>query len=156
MFQLSRNEILEIQLKKKCYADVHAVAIEALKIVQKNRRWICTEAIISIADILGISAVHLEGIATFYCHIFRQPVGRNIIKYCDSAVCFINGYIDIEKKIKDILKINIGETTLDNRFTLLPTCCLGACDKGPVLLVNEDIHYFLTKKNIPHLLEKYK
>ncbi|AEH39695.1 NADH dehydrogenase I chain E [Buchnera aphidicola (Cinara tujafilina)] len=135
---------------------MRAVSIEALKIVQKNRKWICTDAILSIATILGISAEEVEGVATFYCHIFRQPVGRNIIKYCDSVVCFINGYLDIEKKLMQLLKIKIGETTQDGRFTLLPTCCLGACDKSPVLLINEDIHHNLTGDCISHLLEKYK
>lgn len=156
VFQLSKKEILEINLKKKCYLDNRAVSIEALKIVQKNRKWICMEAIIAISNLLGISTAEVEGVATFYSHIFRKPVGRNIIKYCDSVVCFINGYLKIEEKLMCLLNVNIGETTRDKRFTLLPTCCLGACDKGPVLLINEDIHHNITKDSISCLLEKYK
>lgn len=156
MFKLTKYEISQIEFKKKCYPYPAAAAIEALKIVQKNHKWISSQAIISIAKILKISAVELESIATFYCHIFRKPVGRNIIQYCDSMVCFINGYRDIELKLKKILKIEPGQTTIDNRFTLLPTCCLGACHQGPALLINNDLHILISSSIISTLLEKYK
>lgn len=156
MFRLSSTEILAINEKKKCYLDARAVSIEALKIVQKSRKWISKDSIIAIANILGISAAEVEGVATFYCHIFRQPVGRNIIRYCDSVVCFINGYLEIEEKLVKFLNIQSGETTKNGKFTLLPTCCLGACDKGPVLLINEDIYHNVTRDQVSCLLEKYK
>jgi len=58
--------------------------------------------------------------------------------------------------LEDYLKIKIGETTKDNRFTLLPVCCLGNCDKSPTIMINEDTYSFLTPESIPHLLESYK
>nr|WP_154101261.1 NADH-quinone oxidoreductase subunit NuoE [Buchnera aphidicola] len=153
---LKQSEISEILLKKKCYIDARAACIEALKIVQKNRRWVSPEAISDIAKILSISECDVEGVATFYCHIFRQPIGRYLIRYCDSVVCFINGYCDVEKQLVCSLGIKSGETTKDHRFTLLPTCCLGACDKGPALLINEQLYTNLNSKKIVNVLEKYK
>ncbi|VFP88044.1 NADH-quinone oxidoreductase subunit E [Buchnera aphidicola (Cinara piceae)] len=156
MFHLSQSEISEILLKKKCYINSRAACIEALKIVQKNRRWICKDAIIAISKILSIPACEVEGVATFYCHIFRKPVGRHVIRYCDSVVCFINGYINIKNQLISSLGIRPGQTTNNGCFTLLPTCCLGACDKGPVMLIDENLYTHLTSKVIKDLLDKYK
>ncbi|ABJ90577.1 NADH dehydrogenase I chain E [Buchnera aphidicola BCc] len=156
MFELSKLEISKILKKKKCYVNSQAACIEALKIVQEHRKWICKDSIIAISKILSIPACEVESIATFYCHIFRKPVGRNIIRYCDSVVCFINNFKSIKKKLKYILNISPGETTSDCRYTLLPTCCLGACDKGPVMLVNKTLYTRLTSKMLINILDKYK
>jgi len=108
------------------------------------------------ADVLGIPASDVEGLATFYSQIFRQPVGRHVIRYCDSVVCHINGYQGIQAALEKKLNIKPGQTTFDGRFTLLPTCCLGNCDKGPNMMIDEDTHAHLTPEAIPELLERYK
>ncbi|QIE02273.1 NADH-quinone oxidoreductase subunit NuoE [Buchnera aphidicola] len=155
-FQLTNEEINEIENQKKYYENFRAISIEALKIVQKKRGWISDQAIYAIAEILQIPPSEIEGVATFYSQIFRQPVGRNIIRYCDSVVCFLTGYKEIKSTLEKLLKIKIGETTKDNQFTLLPICCLGNCDKGPTIMINEDIYSFLTPESIPSILERYK
>ncbi len=127
-----------------------------MKIVQKQRGWVSDQAIIEISKILNISLSDIEGIATFYSQIYRQPVGRNIIRYCDSVVCYLTGYQKIKKALEKHLSIKTGQTTLDKRFTLLPICCLGNCDKSPTIMINEDLHSKLTPESIPHLLESYK
>jgi len=153
---LTNEEINEIENEKKYYENYRAVSIEALKIVQKKRGWVSDQAIYAISEILQINPSEVEGVATFYSQIFRQPVGRNIIRYCDSVVCFLTGYKMIKTALENYLKIKIGETTKDNRFTLLPVCCLGNCDKAPTIMINEDTHSCLTPEAIPHLLELYK
>ncbi|WP_044035041.1 NADH-quinone oxidoreductase subunit NuoE [Buchnera aphidicola] len=155
-FKLTNEEIKEIENQKKYYENFRAVSIEALKIVQKKRGWISDQAIYAIAEILQINPSEVEEVATFYSQIFRQPVGRNIIRYCDSVVCFLTGYKEIKITLEKLLKIKIGETTQDNKFTLLPICCLGNCDKGPTMMINEDTHSFLTPESIPCILELYK
>ncbi len=97
----------------------------------------------------GIPASDVEGVATFYSQIFRQPVGRHVIRYCDSVVCHITGYQGIQSAIESHLKIKPGQTTFDGRFTLLPTCCLGNCDKGPNMMIDEDTHSHLTPEGDP-------
>ena len=71
---------------------MRAASIEALKIVQKQRGWVPDGAINAIAEVLGIPASDVEGVATFYSQIYRTPVGRHVIRYCDSVVCHITGY----------------------------------------------------------------
>lgn len=155
VFVLTVAERDAIEHEKQHYEDARAVSIEALKIVQKQRGWVPDGAISSIAALLGIPASDVEGVATFYSQIFRQPVGRHIIRYCDSVVCHIMGYPAIQAALEQHLHIKPGETTADGRFTLLPTCCLGNCDKGPTLMIDDDTHVHLTPENVTALLEPY-
>lgn len=155
IFYLTKNEINDIKNEQKHYKKNKAVCIEALKIVQKYRGWVSDNVIYEIAEILKVSFSEIEEIATFYNQIFRKPVGKNIIRYCDSFVCYINGYKNIKKKIENILNIKTGQTTQDKKFTLLPTCCLGNCDKSPTIMINEDTYILLTPEIIPDLLGKY-
>ena len=154
-FVLTQEERAEIEREKHHYEDPRAASIEALKIVQKNRGWVEDGAIYAIADVLGIPASDVEGVATFYSQIFRQPVGRHIIRFCDSVVCHITGYQGIQAAIEKHLNILPGQTTPDGRFTLLPTCCLGNCDKGPTMMVDDDTHSFVKPEEIETLLEQY-
>lgn len=154
-FVLTEVERAEIEGEKHHYEDARAASIEALKIVQKNRGWVEDGAIHAIAEVLGIPASDVEGVATFYSQIFRQPVGRHIIRYCDSVVCHITGYQGLEAEIINQLNIRPGQTTQDGRFTLLPTCCLGNCDKGPTMMIDEDTHSYVQPEDIKKLLEQY-
>ncbi|KYP97315.1 NADH dehydrogenase [Sodalis-like endosymbiont of Proechinophthirus fluctus] len=155
-FELSREESEAIEREKHYYEDARAALIEALKIVQKNRGWVPDGAIIAIAQVLGIPSSDVEGVATFYSQIFRQPVGRHVIRYCDSVVCYITGYQGIQAALEQSLNVKPGQTTPDGRFTLLPTCCLGNCDKGPTMMVDDDTHVHLTPEGICSLLGQYR
>lgn len=151
-FPEDREEIL------RCihhYDDPRAASIDALKVVQKRHGWVPDQAIAAIAGILEIPASDVEGVATFYNLIFRKPVGRHVIKVCDSIGCFLTGYEDLIAAIKKHLGIEYGQTTPDGRFTLLPICCLGNCDKGPTLMIDNDTHGPVAISDIPALLERY-
>ncbi|HEY7790609.1 MAG TPA: NADH-quinone oxidoreductase subunit NuoE, partial [Vicinamibacterales bacterium] len=125
---LTVEERHEIEEELKRYPDRHAVTIDALKIVQRRRGWVTDEALRDVADFLGVSAHDLDGVATFYNLIYRQPVGRHVILVCDSVSCWIRRYDRIREALGTRLGIGFGETTSDGRFTMLPIVCLGACD----------------------------
>ncbi|XAJ80583.1 NADH-quinone oxidoreductase subunit NuoE [Buchnera aphidicola (Mollitrichosiphum nigrofasciatum)] len=146
---------MNINKVKEFYKNPRAASIEALKIVQKKRNWISQNAIIAIAKFLDISSTDLEGVATFYSGIFRQPVGRYIIQYCNSVVCFTTGYKNVKKSLEKKLNIKPGQTTVDKKFTLLSTCCLGYCDQGPVISINKKIYKKLNYSIIPLIIESY-
>ena len=97
----------------------------------------------------------MEAVATFYNLIYRRPVGRHVIKVCDSVACFLTGYEGVREELCRQLGVGLGETTADGRFTLLPICCLGACDRGPVLMIDEDTHFDVSAQAIARLLERY-
>ena len=148
-----RHEILE---EIKLYPSPKAVCIDALKIVQKYRRWVPDESIKDIAEVLGMSADEVDGIATFYSRIYRRPVGRNVILICDSISCMVMGYGSIYNYLSKKLGIAFGETTADDKYTLLPISCLGDCDHAPALMVNGDLYNNLNNNEVDKILENYK
>ena len=154
-FSLSASERLAIEHELAHYEDPRAASIEALKIVQQQRGWVPDGAIPAIGEILGIPASDVEGVATFYSQIFRQPVGRHVIRLCDSMVCYIQGHESIQAALQQRLGIGLGETSSDGRFTLLPVCCLGNCDKAPSLMIDDDTYGQLEAGNVVQLLERY-
>jgi len=86
---LSPEEIHEIDHELTLYPDRRAVGLEALKIVQKHQGWVSDESLVAVAEYLGMSPHELDGVATFFNLIFRQPVGRNVMLFCDSVSCYI-------------------------------------------------------------------
>ncbi|MBQ56492.1 MAG: NADH-quinone oxidoreductase subunit NuoE [Pseudomonadaceae bacterium] len=154
-FTLSETERSAIEHEMHHYEDPRAASIEALKIVQQQRGWVPDGASEAIGEVLGISAADVEGVATFYSQIFRQPVGRHIIRVCDSMTCFIGGHENVLERIKDQLGIVPGQTTADGRFTLLPVCCLGNCDKAPAMMVDDDTFGNVDPTTVEQLLEAY-
>ncbi len=151
--EVEKKEILE---EVKHYPYPAVACIDALKIVQQYRGWVSDESVRDIALILGISNEEVDGVATFYSRIYRKPVGRNVILICDSVSCMILGYRSIYEYISNKLGISFGETTSDERFTLLPISCLGDCDHAPVMMINNDHFNNLTVEKVDELLARYK
>ncbi|WP_312975334.1 NADH-quinone oxidoreductase subunit NuoE [Stutzerimonas nitrititolerans] len=155
-FVLSETERSAIEHEMHHYEDPRAASIEALKIVQKARGWVPDGACDTIGAILGIPASDVEGVATFYSQIFRVPVGRHIIRVCDSMTCYIGGHESVLDSIKNEIGIEPGQTTADNRFTLIPVCCLGNCDKAPALMIDDDTFGDVQPGGVAQLLEAYQ
>jgi len=153
---LSAREIAEIDAELAHVPYKSGAAIDALKIVQAHRGWVSDQSLQAIAKYLEMSAEELEGIATFYNLIYRRPVGDKVILFCDSVSCWLCGCEDIKQKISERLGVDYGETTADNRYTLIPVPCLGACDRAPVMMVGDDLHTHLDKQQIEKLFADSK
>jgi NADH-quinone oxidoreductase subunit E len=146
----------EIETQFARFPYKQAACIEALTIVQKNNRWISDEAIAELAEILGMTKEGVDSVATFYSMIYREPVGRHVIHLCDSVSCWVMGYEQLYDHLQKKLGLTYGQTSSDDRFTLLPMNCLGTCDHAPALLVGKDLHQDLTLEKLDELLENYK
>lgn len=153
---LTAEEIKEIEAEAAHYPKREAVCIDALKIVQRHRGWISDESVRDIAAHLAMSATDVDSIATFYNLIFRKPVGRHVVMVCDSVSCWIMGYDRVRKHLGERLGIDYGQTTTDDRFTMLPIVCLGCCDHAPAMMVDSDLHSDLNPEKIDSALEQYK
>ena len=136
---LSPEEIEEIKVEASHYEDKAAVSVEALRIVQKHRRWVSNECLAAVAELLDISPAQLEGVATFYNLIYRQPVGKTVIHYCNSVSCWMMGGEQVGESLCRHLNVELGEMSADGEYTILPTVCLGACDHAPAVLVGEEL-----------------
>lgn len=152
---LTTEEQQEIEQELSHYEYKRAACIEALKILQRHRRWISDESLHDLAPLLEMSVHELDNVATFYNLIFRQPVGEHIILLCDSVSCWLMGYEQIRAHLQTRLGIGLGETTANGRFTLLPMPCLGDCDHAPALMIDEDLHHDLDETKVSQLLENY-
>ena len=148
---LTSEEMREIDTELAHMPQKSGAAIDALKIVQRHRGWVSDEALVAIARYLDMSPEALEGVATFYNLIYRQPVGEKVILYCDSVSCWIRGCDGVKQKISEKLGVDYGETTTDNKYTLIPVPCLGACDKAPVMMVGDDLHTNLNNEKIDQI-----
>lgn len=115
-----------------------AAMLEALKLVQEAHGWVSDADLAEIAAVLGVTTAELDGLATFYSHIFRKPVGERLILLCDGLSCALAGADAVRDALTARLGIGVGETTPDGRLTLINVCCVGACDKAPVALAGRD------------------
>lgn len=152
---LSDEEKQEIEAEIPNYAEKRSVTIDALKIVQRHRGWVSDEAIQDLAQYLGMSPSELDGVATFYNLIFRKPVGRHVIMVCNSISCWVMGYEYLHDALKRRLEVDLGGTTQDGRFTLLPTVCIGICDHAPALMIDEDTYTDLDETKLESILARY-
>jgi len=153
---LSEKAIAEIKEAFKHFPVKSAACIEGLKVVQKYHRWVSDEALKELAPILEMSPDAIDSVATYYNLIFRKPVGRHVILVCNSVSCYIMGYDEIITFLQHKLGIGYGETTADDRFTLLSVPCLGDCDHAPVLMIDDDLHRNLSPDELEEKLSNYE
>ena len=153
---LTPEERQEINAEFARYPTRQAVCIEALKVVQRHRGWVSDEGLKDIGDALDMTPEELDGVATFYNLVFRRPVGRHVALICDSVSCWIMGYEKLRQGLTSRLNVSLGETTADNRFTVLPVVCLGVCDHAPALMIDDDLYRDVEPPQLDGLLEKYK
>jgi len=153
--------MLSEQVKQKINAELahcvtkQSVAIDALNIVQRHQGWVSDEGLREVARMLEMTPVELDAVATFYSFIFRKPVGRHVILVCDSISCWVMGHNPLLVYLKTNFGIRFGETTEDKRFTLLPVSCLGACERAPAMMVNDDLYGPVTPEMMEKILKKY-
>ena len=137
---LSDDEIRQLDAIIGHYPDRRAAAATAMRVVQARRRWLSDEALADLGEYLGVTVAELDSIATFGNMVFRKPVGRHVVLVCDSFACWSLGYAELRAAVEAELGVGMGQTTADGRFTLLPIVCLGACDRGPAMMVDDELH----------------
>jgi NADH-quinone oxidoreductase subunit E len=152
---LTDNERKALEQEIARYPDRRAASIDCLLRLQESRRWLSDETLEDLSPLLGMSAHELEALATFYNRLYRRPVGRHLVTYCNSASCWIMGCEQIQAALEQQLGIAPGETTADGRFTLLPAQCLGACQHAPVCAVDDEPHLDLSPADLAEILERY-
>lgn len=109
-----------------------------------------------ISEGLDVPLAEIYGIVTFYAQFSLNPKGRYQIGVCLGTACYVKGSGDILNKVKEILKIDVGECSADGRFSLDATRCIGACGLAPVMTVNDDVYGRLTVDEVADILKKYE
>ena len=151
-------ETLERELKEMVDGVAHPreMAIDVVNRLQDHFGYLSDEALVLAADLLSMTPLELEELATFYTFIYREPVGRYVIHVCDSVICWMEGETNLVAHLCERLGIRLGETTADGLFTVLPVCCIGYCDRAPAILVNRQVHGPLTIETLDQLIDRLK
>lgn len=129
---------------------------EALMAAQKTRGWVSDQAIADIAQALGMSREEVDAVATYMELVFRSPVGRHVVMVCDSVSCEVTGYREVLARLSSALGIELGQTTSDGSFTLLPVACLGVCEQAPAMMVDGEVFGNLTPESAEEILVRYR
>ena len=137
------------------YGDKADELIPILIRVNRELGYLPNEALEEISHRLGIPESQLMAVASFYYMLYTKPMGRHVIKFCESAPCHVAGGREVWSSLKDNLKLDSGETSPDGKWTLITTSCLGICAVGPVLMIDENIHGNITPDQIPEILSRY-
>jgi NADH:ubiquinone oxidoreductase subunit E len=149
----------EIKELVKQLADKHGRTRESLLPILQGviteKRFISDAAMTEVARELDMSAALVYGTATFYSFLDTKPRGKYVIRICKTITCDMKGKRQILQTLEDLLKITAGETTQDNKFTLLEANCLGWCHKGPAMLVNEEAYTELTPEKVSEIIGEY-
>ncbi|MDK2908552.1 MAG: hypothetical protein PWR20_119 [Bacteroidales bacterium] len=119
------------------------------------RRYVDDEVMVNIAKELDLSAAEVYGTASFYSFIETEEVGQYVIRLCKTIVCDMKGKDAIIEAIENTLKIKLGQTTPDKKFTFKTTNCLGWCHKGPAMLINDEVYTELTPGKAIEIIESY-
>ena len=144
------NSILEKYSKDK------SNLIQILNEVQENYGYIPKYSQISISEYLDIPLAEIYGVITFYARFTLKPKGKYNIAVCSGTACFVKGSEKVLDKAKEILKIDVGETTGDGKFSLEATRCIGACGLAPVFTVNEEVYGKATPELMEKVIAEYK
>lgn len=103
-----------------------------------------------------VSESHLYTLASFYDMLSTKPRGRHVIKFCENAPCHVVGSKAVWDTLRETLNLKNGETTPDQKWTLVTTSCLGLCSVGPVVLIDDDLHGNVTPEQIDDILARYE
>jgi NADH-quinone oxidoreductase subunit E len=152
------HSMIPKELRKKLMQKIHAVdepremAVDVMYDLQKYYGYLSDEAVYEASDLLGMSPLEIEELATFYDFIYREPTGKYVIHVCDSIACWMEGHLSIMDYLCAKLHIELGGTTRDGLFTLLPVGCVGFCDRAPVMMINGKMYGNLTPERIDAVL----
>jgi NADH-quinone oxidoreductase subunit E len=146
----------KLQLKIAEAEHPRELVVDVMYALQCHHGYMSDQALHEGAVLLGMNPLELEEIATFYDFIYREPVGRYIIHVCDGVVCWMHDQQWVTDYLCEKLAVNIGETTEDGLFTLLPTSCIGYCDRAPAVLINGIAYGHLTREKIDRILENLR
>jgi len=140
----------------KLYPDKRAALLPALWLAQKEFGYVSREAMEYVAELLDLTPAYVFGVSTFYTMFNKEPVGRHLIQVCTNLPCALMGAEHVVDYLAQKLGIKAGQTTPDNKFSLLRVECLGACGAAPMMQINDTYYENLTREKIDRILAELK
>jgi NADH-quinone oxidoreductase E subunit len=133
-----------------------SAVLPALYLVQQQQGYITANGIRHVAELLGITRADVEDVVSYYSMFYRRPVGKFVINVCRTLSCALNGAERVTEAICERLQIKPGQTDPSGTFTLVEVECLGACDRAPVVMVNDSWQENQTPESVAAMLDGLK
>ena len=130
-----------------------SAVLPALYLAQYQQGYITANAIRHVAELLGITPADVEDVVSFYTMFYRKPVGKFVLMVCRTLSCALNGAGRVTEELQAKLGVRPGQTDATGTFTLLEVECLGACDRAPVVMVNDAWHECLAPDDASKLID---
>jgi len=157
MLVMEKNSLSEeIERLVEKYGQDRSALLPVLQEIQKKHNYVSDHAQQEVARLLGIHPVEVYSVVSFYAFLSSNPKGRNIVRLCQTIVCDMQGKAAVAKAIERELGIKFGETTKDKKITLEYVNCLGMCDQGPAMIVNDKVYTHLTPEKAVQILNEIK
>ncbi len=150
----NKDEKMEEILNK--YTQDKDNLIQILNEVQEYYGYIPKSAQMEISKYLNLPMAEIYGVITFYARFTLKPKGKYNVAVCLGTACFVKGSERVLDKAKEILGIDVGETTADGKFSLEATRCIGACGLAPVFTINDEVYGKSTPELMEKVLKEYK
>lgn len=151
--QKTLEAILELQ---KIYPEKRSALIPALHLAQSENGYLSLEIQNEVATLFGITVNEVNAVVTFYDMFFEKPIGKHLIHVCKNVSCMLRGSDGLLKHVCQKLQVNPGETSADGEFTVLASECLAACDKAPMMLVDDKVIGPIQESEIDRILSDAK
>lgn len=127
--------------------------LPALYLAQEQQGYLSGQAMTHVAEAIGCTRAEVEDVVSYYVMFFTQPVGKYVLQVCRTLSCALNGAGRVTEALCQHLGVKPGETTADGMFTVMEMECLGACDRAPVVMVNnEHWHECQSAEQVPALI----
>ena len=134
-----------------------SAVLAALYLVQEQQGYITGNGIRHIAPLVDLTPAEVEDVVTYYVMFYREPLGKYVLQVCRTLSCALNGAERVTEALSEKLGIGVGETDKSGMFTLMEFECLGACDRAPVVMVNNELwHERATPDSCGKLLDDLK
>jgi NADH-quinone oxidoreductase E subunit len=150
---LSENTRQKIKALIARYPHVRSALVPSLQLAQEEAGYLSPNLIRAVATIFGLTPNEVYEVASFYTMLHKKPVGRYVVQVCTNISCLLCRSEDIMSHLERRLGIKPGETTSDNRFTLMEVECLASCGTAPVVQINDDYHEDLTPEKLDKILD---
>ena len=148
--------ILEVRGIVKRIGSTRADLIPVLQAITNEIGFISQTAMEELSALMNLPTKEINSVATFYRMLSTQPRGRHVVQFCESAPCHVVGGREVFAALKQALALEPGQTSPDNKWTLLTTSCLGVCGIGPVMLIDTDMYGNVTPEQVNQILSRYE
>jgi len=157
-FKFNAENLKKAKYQTAKYPDGKKSAVMALLDIaqRQNNGWLSKDAIEYVAQYMDMAPIRVHEVATFYEMYNTEPVGENVVWVCRTTPCWLRGSDDVLDACKKNMKIGVGETTKDGKFTLREMECLGACVNAPILWVGDDYYEDVDAKDTDHIINELR